>query len=47
MASSAPSAPSTQPQNSSAMKVTVIDRPTESPTNRGWISVWTTKLSSE
>ena len=37
----------TQPQNSRATKVTVIDRPTESPTNRGWIRVWTTKFSSE
>jgi hypothetical protein len=28
------------------MNVTVIDSPTESPTKRGWMSVWTTKFSS-
>ena len=47
IASSAPRAPSTQLQKSSAMNVTVIESPTESPMNRGWTSVCTTKLSSE
>src|SRR6478735_12309525 len=45
MASSAPSGPSTQAQNSRATNVTVAESPTESPMNRGWINDWITMLS--
>src|SRR5690606_20242749 len=42
----APRGPSSHVQNASATNVTVTDRPTASPTKRGWINDWITKLST-
>ncbi|SKX82332.1 Uncharacterised protein [Mycobacteroides abscessus subsp. abscessus] len=47
MARSAPSGPITQAQKISDKNVTVVVRPTESPTNLGWITDWITKLIAE
>jgi hypothetical protein len=44
IASNAPNGPSTQAQNTSDTNVRAVDKPTASPTNRGWINDCTTKL---
>ena len=44
MASSAPSGPSTQVQNTTERNDMVTDRPTASPTNFGWMTDCRTKL---
>ena len=44
MARTAPSGPSTQAQNTSETKVSVVDRPTASPTTLGWMTDWITRL---